>query len=86
MEFVKRLHVLLSILNGGYDIDHKKYEAYALETAAMFTKLYPWFYMPLGVHRMLMHGDQVCVFLSIKWAKLSKITLNVTLLTNNSEL
>ena len=86
MEFVKRLHVLLSILNGGYYIDHKKYEAYALDTAAMFTKLYPWFNMPLGVHRMLMHGDQVYVFLSIKWAKLSKITLNVTLLTNNSEL
>ena len=38
-----------------------KFAIYAWDTAKLFVDTYPWFYMPVSVHRMLMHGDAVRV-------------------------
>jgi len=40
-------------------IDSCKFEIYALETAKIYVNLYPWYYMPSSVHKILMHGEKV---------------------------
>ena len=59
-QLIKRMYVLLSVLNGGYTIFSGKYAEYAKDTAKLYIDTYPWYYMPLGVHKMLIHGEEVC--------------------------
>ena len=49
---IKRVYIILNTLNSGYIIDAEKYKCYAIETAKIYIKLYPWYYMPVFVHKM----------------------------------
>ena len=61
-ELIRRFYVLLSVLNGGYpNLHSNKFAIYAWDTAKLFVDTYPWFYMLVSVHKMLMHGDAVRV-------------------------
>jgi hypothetical protein len=40
----------------GKEIDVDAFENYGIETARLFVKLYPWYYMPSSVHKILLHG------------------------------
>lgn len=40
-------------------IDADEFENYSSETGKLFVRLYPWFYMPSSVHKILMHGAKV---------------------------
>ena len=59
------MYVLLSVLNGGFIIFSGKYASYASATAELYVNTYPWYHMPLGLHKMLIHGEQVCIILYI---------------------
>lgn len=43
----------------GKKINSCKFDAYALETAKIYVDLYPWYYMPSSVHKILVHGGKV---------------------------
>lgn len=58
-DLIYRISVLLRALNSGHDINSAKYNEYAKMTAKQFVDLYPWFYMPVSLHKMLMHGAQI---------------------------
>ena len=56
---IYRFWVILSIINGTQKINTSAYSAYAKETAVLYVNLYGWFYMPLSVHKLLIHGSQM---------------------------
>ena len=56
---IKCLSVLLFALNSNHYINPAKYNQYAEDTALYHVELYPWFLMPISVHKMLMHGAAV---------------------------
>ena len=59
LNIIRRFHVILQVLSSGYDIDFAKFRNYAVETANIFVTLYPWYYMPTTVHKILIHGPEV---------------------------
>lgn len=59
IRLLHRFHVILQTLSSGYDIDSEKFHHYAIETAKLFSSLYPWYPMPTSVHRVLLHGSQI---------------------------
>ena len=42
-------------LNSGFQLDRDKFTMYLRETGELFVKLYNWYYMPVGLHVLLMH-------------------------------
>lgn len=59
LDLIQRFGVILSVLSSGYEIDVNAFEVYSLETAQRFIQLYPWFYMPTSIHKILIHGADV---------------------------
>ncbi|XP_078051617.1 uncharacterized protein LOC144477751, partial [Augochlora pura] len=56
---IKRLHVILQAISSGFDINVKKFKEYALETTKQIVILYPWYYMPTSMHKILIHGPEI---------------------------
>jgi len=56
---INRFHVILQAISSGHNIKYDNFRAYALETAWEFVKLYPWYYMPTTVHKVLIHGPEI---------------------------
>jgi hypothetical protein len=50
------------VMASGQDINTDAFDEYALQTARLFVSLYPWFYMPSSVHKILIHGANVIRF------------------------
>lgn len=59
IDLIKKFHVILQTLSSGFDIDVNKFKTYALETAKLFVSLYPWYVMPVTVHKVLLHGSDI---------------------------
>lgn len=58
-DLIKRFHVVLQTISCGLEVNVTKFQDYALETARYFVQLYPWFYMPTSVHKILIHGYEI---------------------------
>ena len=58
-ELISRFGVILTALNSGLEINPEKYKTYALATAQLYVTKYQWYYMPVLVHKMLLHGAEV---------------------------
>lgn len=43
----------------GHEVNIPKFELYTKDTAKLFISLYPWYYMPSSVHKILIHGADV---------------------------
>lgn len=54
-----RLYVVLQIISTTSPININTFEKYCLETARECVKLYPWYYMPPSVHKVLIHGCNI---------------------------
>ena len=59
VHLIKRIYVVLCTLSSGFMIDADKLKDYCLETAQLFIQLYPWYYIPQSLHKILIHGWQV---------------------------
>lgn len=59
LELITRFGNILSCIASGYKINTNAFENCGIETARIFIKLYPWFYMPSSVHKILIHGADV---------------------------
>lgn len=78
VRLIHRFSVILRTLNSGFEIDSNKYDLYAKETANLYVQLYGWYYMPISVHKMLMHGKQVIDALCISVGHASEEGLEAT--------
>lgn len=56
---INKFYIILQVLSCGFEIDVKKYEEYCLESARLFVLLYPWYYMPTTVHKVLIHSPKI---------------------------
>jgi hypothetical protein len=56
---IKRFGVILKTLSSGCSINAVAFREYSTETARLFIELYPWYYMPSSVHRILIHGADI---------------------------
>jgi len=46
-------------LASGYKNNAAKYGEYALDTARKLISLYPWYYLPPSIHKILVHSPDV---------------------------
>lgn len=56
---IQRFGIILQTLACGRKINTIKFENYASERAELYIKLYPWYYMPASVHKILFHGSKI---------------------------
>jgi len=59
---LKRFGNILSVIASGREINPITFDKYALATAKLSVHLYPWYYMPASVHKILIHGADVIKF------------------------
>lgn len=69
---IYRFSVILSTLSCSYDIDAKKFNGYALETADLYVKLYEWYPMAPCVHKILIHSKEVLELFMLPIGQLSE--------------
>lgn len=56
---IERFHVILQTMSCGHAVNVVNFEKYAIDTARLFVELYPWYYMPTTVHKVLIHGSLI---------------------------
>lgn len=59
INLLKRFAVILQVISSGKEIDVEKFACYTRETAVLYVELYEWYYMPVTVHKILIHGADV---------------------------
>ncbi|KAK4887814.1 hypothetical protein RN001_004085 [Aquatica leii] len=69
---IKKFHVILQVTSCGFEINVDKFEKYALDTARRYVLLYPWYYMPTTVHKLLIHGAKIIGFSMLPIGQMSK--------------
>ncbi|KAK2579423.1 hypothetical protein KPH14_002635 [Odynerus spinipes] len=56
---IKRFLVLLEAISYGYEINVDAFNDYALETWNKYVQLYLWYFMPVKVHKLLVHATNI---------------------------
>lgn len=69
---LKRFAVILQTISCGKDINVERFAIYARTTAEMYVKLYPWYCMPVTVHKILVHGSEVIDYAIVPIGQLSE--------------
>lgn len=69
---IHRFHVILQALSSGYNINSDNFREYSLETARKFVDLYPWYYMPTSIHKLLIHGPEIIAYALLPIGQLSE--------------
>ena len=54
-----RLYNILCIINSNCTFDVNKFKIYCDETYNLYVNLYAWFYMPVSLHKLLVHSSQI---------------------------
>lgn len=58
-EIVQGFHTILVALSSQLPINAEKFGALCLKIAKRYVALYPWFYMPVTAHKILIHGAEI---------------------------
>lgn len=58
-ELIERFHIILQTVASGERVDLPKFSEFCKSTATLYVQLYPWYYMPASVHKLLMHGTDI---------------------------
>ena len=69
---IDKFHVILQVISCGFDITVVKFEEYALSSARRFVELYPWYYTPTSMHKILIHGSQIIESFLLPIGKMSE--------------
>jgi len=56
---ITRFSILLQAIASGNKINIPKCKDFAFQTAELYIFLYPWYYMPVSVHKLLLHGGDI---------------------------
>lgn len=59
-DLIKHFTVILQVISCGSAIDFDKFRTYCWNTATLYVDLYGWYYMPASVHKLLIHGADIC--------------------------
>jgi len=54
---VTKIICILTTISCGHKINYQTFDDYA--KARLFVHLYPWFYLPASVHKVLIHGRDI---------------------------
>lgn len=71
-DLIHRFAIILGVINSTYDIDPIKFGTYANETAELAIQLYPWYYMPSTIHKILLHGSEIVAAAALPIGMLSE--------------
>lgn len=71
-DLIRRLHIILQVMACGHQIDPHKFKGFCDETADLIVHLFEWYYMPVSVHKVLVHGPAVVEALPLPLGKLSE--------------
>lgn len=74
VRLLKRFAVILQTMASGKQINVAAFALYARETAALYVQVYPWYYMPVTVHKILIHGSDVILHAAVPIGQLSEDT------------
>ncbi|XP_065092812.1 uncharacterized protein LOC135713609 [Ochlerotatus camptorhynchus] len=69
---LERCGTILQVLASGHKINTERFSSYCIETAKYLVDLYPWYYMPASVHKILIHGAQVINHFTVPIGQLSE--------------
>lgn len=58
-DLIERFYVILQTIASGEHVNVSKFSQFCQETADNYVRLYPWYYMPSSVHKLLMHGANI---------------------------
>lgn len=58
-ELIRRFCVILETIASGYDINLEAFRLYTAETKTLYMELYPWYFMPVTVHKILVHSTEI---------------------------
>lgn len=58
-ELIDRFRIILQIITCGQRINTSKFKNFAWDTAKLFVEQYSWYYMPVTVHKILIHGKDI---------------------------
>jgi len=74
-ELITKYSNILQAITSGHKIDCDKCEKYGKETAELYARKYPWYYMPPTIHKVLMHSSEVIRSFFIPIGQLSEEAL-----------
>lgn len=69
---IKRIHTLLHVLSSGININVGHFEKYAEETRKLYLQLYGWYYIPVTMHKLLVHGGALIKYVVVPIGQLSE--------------
>lgn len=69
---IRRFVVILQAIASGEKINVVNFSAYAKETAELYVHLYNWYYMPITVHKILIHGVEIIKYAILPIGQLSE--------------
>jgi hypothetical protein len=58
-DLIRRFYVMLQSISSGFELNIEEFDKYTKDTAKLFVKGYPWFYIPASVHKVLVHGAYI---------------------------
>lgn len=58
-DLLQKFFYILSALSSGYDINIYNFEQFVRETRELYLQLYSWYYMPVTVHKILVHSAEI---------------------------
>lgn len=71
-DIIKRFSTILQVISSGLMINFNKFEIYTKETAQMYVNLYGWYFMPVTVHKLLIHGPEIAKYAIVPIGQLSE--------------
>ena len=69
---INRLRVILETISCGYAIQKTCFELYLESTKNLYLELYNWYYMPMTLHKILIHGIDIIQFCILPIGQLSE--------------
>jgi hypothetical protein len=58
-ELIHRFYVILQSISLGFELNTEEFNKRTKDTAKLFIQVYPWFYRPASVHKVLVHGANI---------------------------
>jgi hypothetical protein len=58
---IKRFGNILFAMSSDHEVNVSEFKMYTIDTAKLFISLYPLFFMPSSVHKILIHGADVII-------------------------
>ncbi|KAG6456667.1 hypothetical protein O3G_MSEX009874 [Manduca sexta] len=65
VRIIHRIGVVLKCISSWQRINYETFKEYCNATANLYVELYPWYYMPSSLHKLLIHGPEIADHFSV---------------------